>query len=266
MTMRFHPSSVGLLMTDAKSIDLSIVPAHLHEVCAKARKTDAEKELLAPYQEMSLSAGAKTYLKTLAKEQVYGYHAVVKNKYLDKGLAMEGDAIEFLCHRHFKRYEKNTERRKNDILTGECDIYVPGVKTIDTKVSWSLDTFPALPEDAHDSLYEWQGRSYMMLWDVPEHEVVHVLMDTPEDILPKWEQEDLHRVEHIDPDLRITSVTYKRCPILEAKLVRKCKAAQAYLEHIVAQIRAHHGAPLEAVEQPKPAPIVSDWRKEFVNP
>lgn len=263
--MRFHPSSVGLLMTDAKSIDLSIVPAHLHEICTKARKTDADRELLAPYQEMSLSAGAKTYLKGLAKEYIYGVRKIIDTKYMDKGKALEDRAIEFVSHRHFKRYVKNTERRKNEWLTGEADIYVPGVKTIDTKVSWSLDTFPMLPEDAHDPLYEWQGRSYMLLWDVPEHEVVHVLLDTPEDLLPRWEQEDLHRVEHIDPDYRITSVTYKRCPILEAKLIRKCQAAQAYLERIVAEIRAHHGAPMEEVEAPKAAPVVSDWRKQFVS-
>ena len=105
--MRFHPSSVGLLMTDAQSIDRALVPADLLPVCDKARKTDAEKELLAPYKEMSLSAGAKTYLRTLAKEYVYGYRKVLDNKYLAKGLAMEAEAIEFLNHRRFKRYEKN---------------------------------------------------------------------------------------------------------------------------------------------------------------
>lgn len=264
--MRFHPSSVGLLMTDAQSIDLSIVPPHLHEICAKLRKTDADKELLAPYKEMSLSAGAKTYLKGIARELIYGVRKMVDTKYMDKGNALEDAAIEFVGHRHFRRYTKNTERRQNQWLTGECDIYVPGVKTIDTKVSWSLDTFPMLPEDAHDPLYEWQGRSYMVLWDVPEHEVVHVMLDTPAHILPQWEQEDLHRVEHINPDLRITSVTYQRCPILEAKLERKCKAAQAYLDKIVAQIRAHHGEPQEqsVPKEPTAEPAAPDWRSQFL--
>lgn len=269
--LRFHPSSVGLLMTDAQSIDLSIVPAHLHEICAKTRKTDADKELLAPYKEMSLSTGAKTYIRTLAKEFVYGYHKVVDTKYMDKGNKLETAAIEFVSNRHFKRYAKNTERRKNDFLTGECDIYVPGVKTIDTKVSWSLDTFPALPEEAHDPLYEWQGRAYMLLWDVPEHEVIHVLLDTPEDILPHWEQEDLHRFEHrLKPHMRMTSVTYQRCPILEAKMIRKCMAGQALLARYVEQINAHHAQfdhdGDEEAQGPTAQPIVADWRKEFVNP
>lgn len=257
--LRFHPSSVGLLMTDAQSIDRSLVPRELLPICDKVRKTDAEKELLAPYKELSLSAGAKTYLRTLAKEFMYSYHKVVETKFMDKGLVLEADAIEFLNHRRFKRYVKNTERRTDDILTGECDIYVPQVKTIDIKVSWSLDTFPAFPEDAHDPIYEWQGRAYMRLWDVPEHEVVHVMLDTPEDVLPSWEQSEkhmaLHRVSHIDPDLRLTSVTYQRCPVLEAKLERKCRIAQDYLRKLVEQIKEHHG--LAAPDDQAPA---SDWR------
>jgi|ERR1035437_2260599 hypothetical protein len=237
--IRFHPSSVGLLMTDAQSIDRSLLPLELHEIADKARKSDADKEKLAPYKEMSLSAGAKTYLGALAKEFLYGYNKVAETKYMDKGLALEQDAIEFLNRTRFKRYIKNTDRRESEFLTGECDIYVPGVKTIDTKVSWSLDTFPALSADAHDSLYEWQGRSYMKLWDVPEHEVVHVMLDTPDDLI-RYEQRELHLVSHIDPAMRITSVTYKRDFDLERKLDAKCKVARDYLMHLVEIINAEH--------------------------
>lgn len=237
--IRFHPSSVGLLMTDAQSIDVSLLPADLRAIAAKSRKSDAEKELLAPYKEMSLSAGAKTYLKSLAKEFTFSYHKVVKTKYMDKGLALEDQAIEFINQRRFKSYRKNTERRTSDFLTGECDIYVPGVKTIDTKVAWDIDTFPALSEDAHDPLYEWQGRAYMKLWDVPEHEVVFVLLDTPDDLI-RWEQVDLHKVNHIDPALRITTITYQRDEALERKLDLKCKVAYDYLMNLVARIKIEH--------------------------
>lgn len=237
--MKFHPSSVGLLMTDAQSIDLSLVPPELQQVAAKARKTDADKELLAPYKEMSLSAGAKTFLGKLAKEYAYGYHKVVETKYMDKGLRLENDAIALLNRVRFKNYVKNTERRVSEYLTGECDIYVPGVKTIDTKVSWDIDTFPALSADAHDPLYEWQGRAYMKLWDVPQHEVAFVMLDTPEDMI-KWEQPELHQVSHHPAHMRITSITYERDMTLEEKLDRKCAIAHAYLMRLVEQIRAEH--------------------------
>lgn len=226
-------------MTDAISIDKSLLPAALMEVAAKARKTDADKELLAPYKEMSLSAGAKTYLGKLAKQFVYSYNKVVETKYMDKGLACEDEAIDMINRLRFESYTKNTERREDEFLTGECDIYVPGVKTIDTKVSWDLDTFPALSEDCHDSLYEWQGRAYMRLWDVPEHEVCFVMLNTPDELI-RYEQRELHEVEHIDPALRLTSITYQRDAALEEKMVNKCRVAQKYLLSTVARINLEH--------------------------
>ncbi len=226
-------------MSDAQSLDVSLVPPELRDISSKPRKSAEDTALLAPYKEMSLSAGAKTYLGKLAKEFIFGYHKTVETKYMDKGLQLEQEAIEFLNRLRFKRYEKNTERRESEYLTGECDIYVPSVKTIDTKVSWDLDTFPALSQDAHDTLYEWQGRAYMKLWDVPEHEVVHIMLDTPPAMI-KWEQPELHMVSHIDPALRITSVSYQRDMALEAKLDMKCKVAHNYLMNLVAQIRIEH--------------------------
>lgn len=224
-------------MTDAQSVDRSLVPQDLLEVCDKARKTDKDRELLLPYKEASLSAGAKTYLNGLAKEQVYGYRQEVDTKYMDKGRALEAEAIELLNFVRFKSYVKNTERRESEFLTGECDILVPKVKTIDTKVTWSLATFPAVSEDAHDMMYEWQGRGYMKLWDVPQHEVVFVMLDTPE-AMRRWEQPALHIVSHIPPELRITSITYERDMELEAKMDAKCRTAAAYLERRIQQIHA----------------------------
>ncbi len=53
--MKFHASSVAAIMTEAQSIDMSLVPESLREIANKARKTDADREALAPYKEMSLS-------------------------------------------------------------------------------------------------------------------------------------------------------------------------------------------------------------------
>lgn len=237
--LKFHPSSVGLLMTDAMSIDRAITPPELWPLISKKTKTEAEKEALAPFKEASLSAGAKTYLGKLAKQFVYSYNKVVGTKYMDKGLICEDEAIDMINRLRFESYAKNTERREDEFLTGECDIYVPGVKTIDTKVSWDLDTFPALSEDCHDSLYEWQGRAYMRLWDVPAHEVCFVMLSTPDDLI-RYEQRELHEVDHIDPALRLTSITYERDAALEEKMINKCRAARKYLLNVVARINLEH--------------------------
>lgn len=237
--IKFHPSSVGKLMTDAQSIDRSLVPADLLEIASKPRKTDSDREKLAPYKELSLSDGAKTELKRIAKEFMFCYHKVVDTKFMEKGNLLEEAAIEFLSHFFFQKFTKNTERRENKYLTGECDIWVPSVRTIDTKVPWSLDTFPLLREDAHDPIYEWQGRGYMSLWDVPEHMVAYVMFDTPDD-LRKWEQPEIHSVGHLPQHMRLTTITYQRDMELERKMYAKLEVAQQYLLKIVAQATAEH--------------------------
>lgn len=238
---RFHPSSIGLLMGDAQSIDPAyLTTPELRTMAKKKTKTDEEKAILAPLKEKSLSAGAKTELKTMAKEYLFGYHKIVTTKYMDKGIGQEERAIEFLNHLWFKRYVKNTQRINTDLLTGECDIHDIGVETIDTKVPWDLSTFPLLEEDAHDSAYEWQGRAYMLLYDVPQHRVAYVMLDTPDELIKPWEQAELHKVEHIPAHMRVTTITYKRDAVLEEKMIQKLTVSREYLLNIIAQINLEH--------------------------
>lgn len=239
--IRFHPSSIGLLMSDAQSIDPALLNTQeLRDMAKKKTKTESEKAILAPLKEASLSAGAKTELKSMAKEFIFGYHKTVETKYMDKGLALEDDAIDLLSRLELRRYKKNTVRVNDDLLTGECDILVPGVETIDTKVPWDISTFPMLSEDAHDMMYEWQGRAYMRLYDVLQHRVVYVMMDTPEELIKPWDQIELHRVEHHPEHMRVTSITYKRDMDLEAKMVRKLTVCREYLLNLIAQIKLEH--------------------------
>lgn len=241
--LRFHPSSIGDLMSDAVSIDPALLTGELAVIARKTKKTDEEKVILLPLKQQTLSVGAKTALTTMAKEFIFGYRKVVDTKQMQKGLMLEAAAIRMLGALDFCRYEKNTERRTCDLLTGECDIYVPGVKTIDTKVPWDISTFPVTPEDAHDTGYEWQGRSYMRQWDVQRHDVEFLLLDTPDELI-RWEQIELHRVSHIPLELRRTTVTYMRDAALEQKMITKLIIAQRYLENLVDRILETHGQPI----------------------
>jgi hypothetical protein len=238
--MRFHPSAIGDLMSDAVSIDPALLTPELAAIARKTKKTDEEKAILLPLKQKTLSVGAKTALTTMAKEFIFGYRKVVDTKQMQKGLMLEAEAIRMLGALDFCRYEKNTERRTTDLLTGECDIYIPGERTKDTKVSWDISTFPVTEEDAHDTGYEWQGRAYMHLWDVPRHDVEYLLLDTPEELI-HWEQVELHRVSHIPLELRRTTVTYMRDAALEQKMLTKLAIAQRYLENLVDRILETHG-------------------------
>lgn len=206
--IRIRASSLGKIMTDPKSKD--------------------EK----------LSVGAKTFLEELAKEFVYGYHKVVTGKEMEKGTLVEDESIELYNSVFFTNYRKNTERKENDWLTGECDIFT-GSRIIDIKSSWSLATFPATSTAGIDKDYEWQGRAYMMLWDVDDFENAYCLVNTPDDLIG-YEDASLHYVDHIDPALRVTITPYKRDKALEDKIKYRVDAANEYLAALVKRINEEH--------------------------
>lgn len=242
--IRFHPSSIGNLMGAPKSLDpVFLQDKELAALYRKKVKTDEDKAILEPYWERTLSEGAKTYCKLLASQELFGYRKIVTTKVLEKGIAVENDSIELYNRVHFTRHEKNTVRRSNDWLTGECDIYVPGECTKDIKSSWSLDTFPLLSEDCHDSGYEWQGVAYGILWpDTEYHELAYCMVDTPDDLL-KWETEDAkaaHKVSHIDPAHRVTRIIYQKDPEKARKLEVKARVAQQYLADLIERFKAEH--------------------------
>jgi len=206
--MKFRASSLGKIMTDPK------------------------------FKDEILSVGAKTELQYIAKELVYGYTRTFSSKYTDKGLAVENESIALYNSVHFTNYVKNNERKTNEWITGECDIFT-GDRIIDIKSSWSIDTFPVMSEDAHDKNYEWQMRAYMMLWNVQLAEVAYCLVDTPDDLIG-YEPVDYHYVSQIPEVLRVTSVVYTRDDALEAKIKRKVEEANRYLDELVKQIAKEH--------------------------
>lgn len=184
-----------------------------------------------------LSVGAKTYITNMAKQMVYGYDEVITSKYMDKGIAVEDKSIELLNSVLFTNYTKNTERKTNDWITGECDIAAS--KIHDIKSSWSLATFPVLASQGEDKTYEWQGRGYMMLWDVDEFEIDYCLVNTPDHLIG-FEDYRLHSVEHIAPELRVTRVHYKRDRELEEKIKTKVEAARDFYEQMIREIAHQH--------------------------
>lgn len=238
-------SSLALIMTDAKTIDDRFLTPEIATISRKTKKTDEEAAMIRGLLDKSLSAGAKTEMKKFAKEFLYQFNEVVSGKYMEKGLIVEDQSIDLYNAVHFTDYQKNTVRLTNDWITGECDIILPGVKGIDIKSSWSLGTFPALSEDGEDKTYEWQCRGYMMLWEVPRWEVAYCMVNTPDELI-KYEQEELHYVDHIDPALRVTTVAYERDLAIEEKIKTKVEACRHYLNSIIGKIKEQHSIALAA--------------------
>jgi hypothetical protein len=200
--MKWRASQIGKLMTTSRS------------------KTDI------------LSQTAKSYINQIAKQDFYGYESPIINRYLDKGTNQELESIQLLNAVRFEDFQKNAVRKTNDFMTGECDI-VTVSSIIDIKTSWSLDTFPELPEDIDSKEYEWQGRAYMYLYDKPEFELVYCMVSTWDEFLTQYDDKTLHKVDHIDPAKRITSMLFERDLELEQQMIERCQlATEYYLERI----------------------------------
>ena len=205
--MKWHPSSLGKLMTTPKS------------------KTE------------NLSQGAKTYIRQVAKQNFFQYRVELDNKYINKGKDQEQDSIDLLNAVRFTNYKKNDVRIENEYMTGECDILADD-RVIDIKTSWNLETWPATPGEAHDNDYEWQGRAYLMLYDREIFELVFCMVTTKDEFLNQWEQIDLHRVDHIAPEKRITSVIYERDLEKEELIREKLIFANEYYSQYINQLNS----------------------------
>lgn len=195
-----------------------------------------------------LSMGAKTYLRLLAKQEIFGVEFEVSSKEMEKGIEVEQDSINLLNDVRGLSLVKNTERRTNDWITGECDLFDAAAgKGYDLKSAWSLRTFPGWLADCGDREYEWQMRSYMWLWDADEWEVVHTMVDTPERLIG-YERLDIHVVSHIPAHMRLTGWIVKRDPGKEALIRERVEAAREYLMGVIQEFDAHHPETINELE------------------
>lgn len=216
-----------------------------------------------------LSKGAKTYIRSLVAQEIYGVTFEVSSKAIEKGLECEEQSIQLLNRVRGLNLKKNTERKTNKWLTGECDLFDPSRRAgHDLKTSWSLATFPILPVDCEDQLYFFQMQGYMDLWDADEWSVDYAMVDTPERLIG-YEPMDLHFVGHIPENLRLTSWIVKRDQAVIDLMHTKVEAAQVYAREVLREFDRVHaiksladaGAPwasdASALPQPTPAPMAA---------
>lgn len=209
--------------------------------------TDIQKakvnELLAKRDEVKLSKGAKTHIEELVDQYVYEYTPTFDSKETKKGIMMESYAIDFLNTQWFANFNKAEVSYKHGPLGGHPDIEDNDEKMIvDIKCSWSKKTFPKLPRFIDNSTYEWQGKLYLYMKskmtgeDWRKFRLVYVLMNTPEELIPEWEQDDLHYVDHLDPKHRITYVEYELTDDDIKKIESRVKMALEYANEYFNQL------------------------------
>ena len=188
--------------------ELIFRPSSLGNIMALAKKDN------------ELSVGAKTFIKNIFKKVHLGYEEDLWGKEIEKGVTQEQEGIDLLNIALDKEYVKNTIKAENDYMRGTADIVTENYVR-DVKLPWSKKTFPLFPEDGHNPLYIWQLRAYMMLYDKDVAYLDYCLIETKAKLIPNWDSVNLHKINDLPLNMRITTLTYERDLEAEMQIINK---------------------------------------------
>jgi len=124
----------------------------------------------------ALGETCKTMLKEWINQKIFNRYKSFTSKYTEKGTMTEEDGITLIALKRGKMYRKNTERKENEFLIGECDIWSPKESlVIDNKSSYELSTYPMWTNDLKNKDNELQVISYADLWKAENAMVYYTL-------------------------------------------------------------------------------------------
>jgi hypothetical protein len=238
-------SSIGRLMAEPQNADIDpeyLTPEVL-SIVSRTKRSEDEKSVLAEVRRKSLSAGGKTHVRELLREAIYGFEpAELATRPILKGRAVEQACIEMLSRLTGRPLVKNTERRTNGLISGECDIFDAPIRHgRDVKAPYSMANMPIVLDDCYDSGYEWQMQGYEILWDADTWSVDYLLVNTPEELIG-IEPMSLHIVDHIDERHRWTSWFVHRNPTKASLIEDKVLAARRYYRRMLNEFDRTHSA------------------------
>ena len=130
---------------------------------------------------------------------------------------------------------KNLERKMNDHIGGTADLVIDKDDErviIDTKVSYSLDTFPTIFDEALNPRYKCQVNGYMALWGAKKAYVDYCLIDTPANLIDGeiWKLAKTEKIVSRDMDFAVLK-DEQGYILLESDLAQKM-VAELVMKHI----------------------------------
>lgn len=199
-----------------------------------------------------LSQTAKSYVQEVVLQDKYGIYKEFNSRYTDKGNQTEDEAIQLVSEvLDLGFLYKNEDKYANDWIKGTPDVVTSDL-IIDTKVSWSAQTFPFFDSELTNKDYYWQMQAYMWMTGRRKALVAYCLINTPYLILEDeirrehWKQnligesqevrdyvEAQHNFDHIPKDERIKvfEIDYDEKGIEQAK--EKIEIARVYYNQLM---------------------------------
>lgn len=189
-----------------------------------------------------ISDTAKSAIRDIVKEDLYGFRSFTGNQYTQKGNLLEDLAIEMSGKMRLRNYQKHVGRVENELITGECDVLdLKNKLIIDTKCTWDIGTHPFFADEAMEKVkkagYDVQMQAYMWLYDCDVANIDFWLFPCPPELLNGWDDIDqlVHLVEKIDIRERLTTVVIERDESIIQKIKNKIPLCQAYYEKLYAE-------------------------------
>ena len=189
-----------------------------------------------------ISDTAKSAIRDIVKEDLYGFRSFTGNQYTQKGNLLEDLAIEMSGKMRLRNYQKHVGRVENELITGECDVLdLKNKLIIDTKCTWDIGTHPFFADEAIEKVkkagYDVQMQAYMWLYDCDVANVDFWLFPCPPELLKDWDDIDqlVHLVEKIDIRERKTTVVIERDEAVIQKIKDKIPHCQNYYEQLFAE-------------------------------
>jgi hypothetical protein len=250
----FRASMIGALLTEGRGAiltenqkqtlsDYKIRNSGEGKPLTDKQKIDFELLLSKENAKPTLSDTAKSFIEKTWLFNEKGFYEELTSKYVEKGNFNEEESILLVSEVESNFYEKNTERKTINHITGEADVicYIDGKKVIkDVKSSWSPMTF--MNGDLN-TIYEWQLRTYLYLYDADEAHLHYVLTDCPAHILEneKWKLRNKYGIlddenpimqrlfKQLEQNLVFSNGNYTKEERVKTFKITRCKEKEALL-------------------------------------
>jgi hypothetical protein len=132
-----------------------------------------------------LTKTAMSYVENWYKEQLYSRKKEFTNKYVQKGIIVEDNSLDFVAEQlDLGMLIKNEQYFENEFCTGTPDVILNDL-VIDVKNSWDCFTFPLFECEIPNKDYFYQAQTYLYLTGKKSYKLIYCLTDTPLNIIEK---------------------------------------------------------------------------------